>query len=55
MKEDLGVEDGELIMTMEEAFAIEIPDDKIEKMLTVKDAVEYMKMYGNREEGREGE
>ncbi|MDO9566588.1 MAG: acyl carrier protein [Candidatus Desulfaltia sp.] len=32
----------ELIMSMEEAFDIEIDDEDAEKMLTVKDAMEYI-------------
>ncbi len=32
----------ELIMSMEEEFDVEIPDDDAEKMVTVKDAVEYL-------------
>ncbi len=32
----------ELIMSMEEEFEIEIEDDDAEKMLTVKDAVNYI-------------
>lgn len=31
----------ELIMSMEEEFDIDIPDDDAEKILTVKDAIEY--------------
>ena len=33
----------ELIMAMEEAFDIEIPDEVAEKIVTVSDAVEYLK------------
>lgn len=33
----------ELIMAIEEAFDIEIPDEVAEKIVTVKDAVEYLK------------
>ncbi|OQY01557.1 MAG: acyl carrier protein [Desulfobacteraceae bacterium 4572_130] len=33
----------ELIMSMEEDFDIEIDDDDAEKILTVKDAIEYIK------------
>lgn len=33
----------ELVMAMEEAFDIEIPDDVAEKIVTVGDAVEYLK------------
>ncbi len=43
--EDLGADSldtVELVMRFEEAFEIEIPDDKAEKILTVKDAVEYI-------------
>ena len=31
----------ELIMSMEEEFDIDIPDDDAEKILTVQDAIEY--------------
>ena len=33
----------ELIMSMEEAFDIDIDDDDAEKMLTVNDAIEYIR------------
>ncbi|HQP31999.1 MAG TPA: acyl carrier protein [Deltaproteobacteria bacterium] len=33
----------ELIMTVEEEFNIEIPDDEAEKIKLVKDAIEYVK------------
>ena len=33
----------ELIMAIEEAFDIEIPDDAAENIVTVSDAVEYLK------------
>ncbi|MCP4116741.1 MAG: acyl carrier protein [Desulfobacteraceae bacterium] len=33
----------ELVMSMEEAFDIDIDDDDAEKMLTVKDAIEYIR------------
>jgi len=33
----------ELVMAMEQEFDIEIPDDVAEKVVTVKDAVEYIK------------
>ncbi|MEW6218621.1 MAG: acyl carrier protein [Thermodesulfobacteriota bacterium] len=33
----------ELIMAMEEAFDVEIPDEKAEKIRTVKDAIEHIK------------
>ena len=32
----------ELIMSMEEEFDIEISDEKAEKMVTVKDAIDYV-------------
>ncbi len=32
----------ELVMAFEEEFGIEIPDDAAEKIVTVKDAVEYI-------------
>jgi len=32
----------ELVMAFEEEFGIEIPDDAAEKILTVKDAVEFI-------------
>ncbi len=33
----------ELVMTLEETFDIEIPDDDAEKMQTISDAVGYLK------------
>ncbi len=33
----------ELIMAMEEAFGIEIPDEVVEKITTVQDAIEHVK------------
>ena len=33
----------ELVIAFEEEFAIEIPDEAAEKILTVKDAVDYIK------------
>ncbi|MGE5442497.1 MAG: acyl carrier protein [Bacteroidota bacterium] len=33
----------ELVMAFEEEFGIEIPDEAAEKILTVKDAVDYIK------------
>ncbi len=36
----------ELIMAMEEAFDIEIPDEVAEKITTVKDAIEHVKGVG---------
>ena len=35
----------ELIMAMEEAFDIEIPDEEAEKLQTVKDAIDYIKKH----------
>jgi acyl carrier protein len=35
----------ELVMTFEEAFEIEIPDEDAEKIQTVKDATEYIKAH----------
>jgi acyl carrier protein len=32
----------ELIMSMEEEFDVEIPDEEAEKLVTVKDAFDYM-------------
>jgi acyl carrier protein len=32
----------ELVMAFEEEFSIEIPDDAAEKIITVKDAVDYI-------------
>ena len=43
--DDLGVdslESVELIMAFEEAFGIEIPDEDAEKVLTVKEIVDYL-------------
>lgn len=43
--EDLGADSldrVELIMAFEEAFAIEIPDEDAEKIVTVQDAVDYI-------------
>ena len=33
----------ELVMTLEETFDIEIPDDDAEKMQTIGDAIDYLK------------
>jgi acyl carrier protein len=33
----------ELVMAFEEEFGVEIPDDVAEKILTVKDAIDYIK------------
>jgi acyl carrier protein len=35
----------ELIMAMEEAFDIEVPDEEAEKLQTVEDAVTYVKAH----------
>jgi acyl carrier protein len=44
--EDLGADSldiVELVMAFEEAFEIEIPDEDAEKIVTVKDAIDYIK------------
>ncbi|PIE55681.1 MAG: acyl carrier protein [Desulfobulbus propionicus] len=44
--DDLGadsLDQVELIMAMEEEFDVEIPDEDAEKIITVKDAIEYVK------------
>ncbi len=33
----------ELVMTMEETFGMEVPDEDAEKLKTVKDVIEYVK------------
>ena len=35
----------ELVMAFEEEFGCEIPDDAAEKILTVKDAIDYIKAH----------
>jgi len=43
--EDLGADSldtVELVMALEEQFDIEIPDEEAQKILTVKDAIEYV-------------
>ena len=35
----------ELVMAFEEAFGIEIPDEEAEKIVTVKDAIEYIEKH----------
>ena len=43
---DLGVDSldsVEIVMAMEETFLIEIPDEDAEKIVKVKDAIEYVK------------
>ncbi len=37
----------ELVMAFEEAFDIEIPDEDAEKILTVKQAVDYITAHSN--------
>ena len=37
----------ELIMALEEEFDIEIPDEKAEKIITVQDAIDYIKNNTN--------
>ncbi len=44
--EDLGADSldtVELVMAFEEEFGIEIPDEDAEKIVTVRDAIEYIK------------
>ena len=44
--EDLGADSldlVELVMAMEEAFGMEVPDEDAEKLRTVKDVIEYVK------------
>ncbi|MBO5007815.1 MAG: acyl carrier protein [Clostridia bacterium] len=48
--EDLGADSldiVELIMTMEEEFGIEIPEEEVESIATVGAAVEYIKANGD--------
>ncbi len=35
----------ELVMALEEAFGIEIPDEEAEKIRTVKDAIDYIEKH----------
>ena len=35
----------ELVMAFEEEFGVEIPDDAAEKILTVKDAINYIQQH----------
>ena len=45
LADDLGADSldlVELIMSMEEEFDLEIPDDEAERMVTVKDAIGYV-------------
>jgi len=46
--EDLGADSldvVELVMALEEKFDIEIPDEEAEKIITVKNAVEYIESH----------
>ena len=46
--EDLGADSldiVELVMALEEEFGVEIPDEDAEKIVTVKDATEYVKAH----------
>jgi len=48
--EDLGADSldtVELVMAFEEEFGVEIPDDAAEKILTVKDAIDFIAANGN--------
>ncbi len=47
--EDLGADSldtVELVMALEEAFDTEIPDEDAQKILTVKDAIDYIHAHG---------
>ncbi len=37
----------ELVMALEEAFSIEVPDEDAEKLLTVKDVIEHIEKKKN--------
>jgi acyl carrier protein len=46
--DDLGadsLDQVELVMALEEAFSLEIPDEDAEKITTVKDAIEYIEKH----------
>ena len=48
--EDLGADSldtVELVMTLEEEFECEIPDEEAEKITTVKQAIDYVKKHTN--------
>ena len=48
--DDLGadsLDNVELVMAFEEEFGVEIPDDAAEKILTVKDAIDYLKEHSS--------
>ena len=52
--EDLGADSldtVELVMAFEEEFDIEIPDEDAEKIVTVGDAIKYIKNTSSKEEG----
>jgi acyl carrier protein len=36
----------ELVMEMEENFGVEIPDEDLEKIVTIQDAIDYLKNKG---------
>lgn len=49
--EDLGADSldiVELVMAMEEAFGVEIPDEAAEKIKTVGDAIKYVDEHGKK-------
>jgi acyl carrier protein len=37
----------ELVMAFEEEFGVEIPDDAAEKILTIKDAIDYIEQHAD--------
>lgn len=39
----------ELVMALEEEFEIDIPDEEAEKIVSVQDAINYIKSNGNNE------
>jgi len=56
LQEDLGVESLhtiELVMAFEEAFNIDIPDEDTEKVLTVKEIVDYLEKKVQEEHSKE--
>ena len=47
--EDLGADSldtVELVMALEESFSLEIPDEEAEKIVSVGDAINYIKTHG---------
>ncbi len=49
--EDLGADSldtVELVMALEEEFSIEIPDEDAEKIVSVADAIEYIKQHSEK-------